>query len=164
MKLAGSAYGPQAPTRPAHGFSAKRPRSSISKSGTESKQTSFLSSRGSLGSSQRTSKTMGVSTKLVKPTSRGNEDLSSKARTSGQKVKSSPQILQLVPNRSCMPQKSCLPDGFEIRSTSKVVGGVAHKTASLGQHAAPVDVAAQDIDHKDKLSLDKEGLHIQQHG
>ena len=143
------------------------------KRSTRSKQLSFHSSRTTVGTPQRTSQAMGVSAKLVKSSSQDNDDLCSQARRSETmelKAKSSPQMAQLVPKQSYVPQKHSphQPDVFEDRSSRKAVGSVAHKSALLGLHVplkSSTDVTAHDIDHKQKLSQDEEeGFHIQQHG
>lgn len=143
------------------------------KRSTGSKQPSIHSSRTAVGTPQRTSKATGVSTKLVKSSSQDNEDLCSQARRSETmelKAKSSPQMAQLVPKQSYVPQKHCphQPDIFDDRSSRKAVGSVAHKSASLGLHVdlkSSTDVTAREIDHKQKLSQDEgERFHIQQHG
>ena len=112
-KLAASVYKPRAPP-----VTGKRQKASQSKPNTttRSKQPSSSMSRRTVGSSQRTLKTTGMSTTSI------SQGLCREAREL--KAKSLPELPQLVPTQS---QKQ-LPS--HIRSESKDVAGTDHEASS----------------------------------
>ena len=117
-KLAASVYKPRAPP-----VTEKRQKTSQSKPSTttRSKQPSSSTSRRTVGSSQRTAKTTGMSTTSI------SQSLCSQAKRSETrelKAKSLPELPQLVQTQS---QKQ-FPS--HIKSESKDVAGTEHETSS----------------------------------
>ena len=114
-KLAASVYKPRAPP-----VTEKRQKTSQSKPSTttRSKQPSSSTSRRTVGSSQRTAKTTGMSTTSI------SQSLCSQAKRSETRKLKAKSLPELVPTQS---QKQ-FPS--HIKSESKDVAGTEHETSS----------------------------------
>ena len=111
-----------------------------------SKQPSSSTSRRTVGSSQHTAKTAGMSTKSI---SQGLCSQAKRSETRELKAKSVPELLQLVPTQS---QKQ-FPSG--IRSENKDVAGTKHEaSSSLVQQATKKSLTkiAFHLEHEESCS------------